>query len=118
VLALRSAEWLVAPRVRLVDDQRRIVRVINARKESRRDPPPDLSHHWTDAMHRRYTDLVGNFYGRPSRRDLDYVLLRTAGGDDLFALVMDQAEPSVIVRRSTNGSDGTPRIGPGAVRAD
>jgi hypothetical protein len=37
--AMDNAAYLAAPRVRLVDEQRRIVRVVNAPEEARRHPP-------------------------------------------------------------------------------
>jgi hypothetical protein len=102
-LARRSAQYMTAPRVKLVDEERRLVRVQNAPDEARRNPPRLLSHHWTDAYHQHHSEPVGKFVGRPSPRDLDYVLLATSGGDELLALVVGEAEPSVIVHRLMDG---------------
>jgi hypothetical protein len=35
----------------------------------------------------------------------DYVLSRSAAGDDLIALMADEIEPTVVVRRYSNGTD-------------
>jgi hypothetical protein len=64
-LAMDAAEYLAAPRVTMVDKQRRIVRVVNAPQEARRNPPRTLSHHWTDAYHRGTTEPVGKLHGQP-----------------------------------------------------
>jgi hypothetical protein len=77
-----NAAYLAAPRVR-----RRIVRVVNAPQEGRRHPPPTLKHWWTDALHRRGFEPVGRYHGRPTERDIDYVVPRSAAGDDLIALL-------------------------------
>jgi hypothetical protein len=105
-LAMQSAQWMLLPRVTLVDEQRRIVRVVNAPEEARSNPPRLLSHHWTDAYSRGTTEPVGKFHRQSSPRDLDDVLFPTSGGDELFALVADDAAPSVVVRRFTNGGSG------------
>jgi hypothetical protein len=99
-LALQSAEWLVAARVRLVDEQRRIACVVNAPEEARRNPPRTLSHHWLDAYHRGTNEVVGKFH--PNRRRGTSTCAVLDKGQ--LALVKDDAAPSVIVRRSTNGS--------------
>jgi hypothetical protein len=96
--AMDNAAYLAAPRVRLVDEQRRIVRVVNAPVEARRHPPPTLQHWWTDTMYRHGFELVGRFHGRPTERDIDYVVPRTAPGEDFLAILRDQADPSVVVR--------------------
>jgi hypothetical protein len=70
-LAMEAAEYLVAPRVKLADEARRIMRVLNAPPEARRNPLRTLSHHWIDAYHRSTTAAVGKFRGQPSPRDLD-----------------------------------------------
>jgi hypothetical protein len=35
----------------------------------------------------------------------DYVVSKTAAGDDLIALLADEIEPTVVVRRYSNGTD-------------
>jgi hypothetical protein len=36
-------------------------------------------------------------------RDIDYVVSRSAAGDALIALLADEVEPTVVVRRYSNG---------------
>jgi hypothetical protein len=100
-----TAAYLAAPRVRLVDQQRRIVRVVNAPVEARRHPPPTLRHWWTDTMYRHGFELVGRFHGRPTPRDIDYVVPRTAPGEDFLTILRDEVEPTVVVRRYSNGDN-------------
>jgi hypothetical protein len=95
--AMDNAAYLAAPRVRLVDEQRRIVRVVNAPVEARRHPPRTLTQWWTDTMYRRGFEPVGRFHGRPTPRDLDYVVPRTEPGRDFLAILRDQIEPSVVM---------------------
>jgi hypothetical protein len=102
-IAMDNAAYLAAPRVRLVDEQRRIVRVLNAPVEARRHPPPTLRHWWTDTLHRRGFEPVGRYHGRPTPRDIDYVVPRTAPGEDFLTILRDQADPSVVVRNLSNG---------------
>jgi hypothetical protein len=45
---------------------------------------------------------VGKYHDRPNERDIDYVVPRTAAGDDLIALLADEVEPTVV-RRYPNG---------------
>ena len=98
-LAVEEAEWAARPRVVLVDRERRVVRVRNAPQEALRKPAQTLSHGWADELNRVTSEPVGKFLARGGSRDLDYVLLRTRGGDNLLALVADEAMPTVVFRR-------------------
>jgi hypothetical protein len=44
-MAMANAEWLVQPRLKLLDESRRVVRVQNAPPDARRRPPR-LLRHW------------------------------------------------------------------------
>jgi hypothetical protein len=101
--AMDNAAYLAAPRVRLVDEQRRIVRVVNAPVEARRHPPRTLRHWWTDTLHRRGFELVGRYHGRPTERDIDYVVPQTAPGEDFLTILRDQCEPSAVVKNPLTG---------------
>jgi hypothetical protein len=103
-IALRNAEYLAQPRLKLLDSSRRMVRVQNAPLDARRRPPRVLSHWYSDTMHRRGVEPVGRYYDRPNGRDIDYVVSRSATGDDLLALLRDEIEPSVVVRRYAGGA--------------
>jgi hypothetical protein len=46
---------------------------------------------------------VGKYHDRPNGRDIDYVVSRSAAGDALTALLADEVEPTVVVRRCSNG---------------
>jgi hypothetical protein len=46
---------------------------------------------------------VGRYHARRNPRDVDYRVSKVAAGDDLLALLRDKVEPSVIVRRFSNG---------------
>jgi hypothetical protein len=91
--AMLAAEYLAAPRVKLVDESRRIVRVVNAPVEAGSRPPRILGHYRSDGE----LSAAGVYVGRSCGRDLDYRLLRTAAADDLLALLRDEVEPSVVV---------------------
>jgi hypothetical protein len=47
--------------------------------------------------------MVGRYHAHAGPPDLDYRLPRTAAGDDLLALLADELEPTVMVRRWSNG---------------
>jgi hypothetical protein len=79
-VAMLTAEYLAAPRVKLVDGPRRIVRVTNAPAEARSRPPRILRHYFDDTLHRRGVEPVGVYVGRSCERDLDYRIARTAAG--------------------------------------
>ena len=100
---LVDAEYLLAPRVTLINEQQRIVRVVNAPEEARRDPPRILAHRYTDTLTKPRVVPVGRYRTRPNPRDVDYRVAKIAAGDDLLALLRDEVEPSVIVRRFSNG---------------
>jgi hypothetical protein len=102
-LALEDAEYTVSPRVKLVDRPARVVRVVNAPPDARQNPPQLLSHIWWDAYHQKHSDVVGKLHRQSSPRDLDYVLFPISGGDNLLALVADDAAPTVQMRKWTNG---------------
>jgi hypothetical protein len=81
----------------LVDESRRVVRVVNAPAEARSRPPRILRHYFDDARGRRGVEPVGVFVGSSCERDLDYRIARTGAGDDLLALLRDEVEPSVFM---------------------
>jgi hypothetical protein len=103
--ALLAAEWLLRPTLKLVDEQQRIVRVVRAPREVRAYPPPALVHGYWDMLRcERRVEVVGsNRSSGGGGRDIDYTLVRTAGGDELLALLRDEIEPSVVVRRFVGG---------------
>jgi hypothetical protein len=101
-VAVVNAEYLLAPRVKLVDEQQRLVRFGNAPASAR--PPRVLSHWYTDTMHRRGVEAIGKYHDRPNWRDIDYRVPKTAAGDHLIALLRDEIEPSVVERRFSNGA--------------
>ena len=98
--ATADAAYLTAPRVQLLDEQRRIVRVVNAPPEARRHPPAVLHHWWDDTLGRRGFEPVARCSGQPNPRDLDYVVSRTRAGDALLELLRDDVEPSAVVNNS------------------
>jgi hypothetical protein len=102
-LAMANAEYLAQPRLKLLDESRRVVRVQNAPPDARR--PPRLLKHWHAAAppSRSGLEPVGKYHDRPNGRDIDYVVSRTASGDDLIALLADEVEPTVVVRRYSTG---------------
>jgi hypothetical protein len=95
--AMRNAEYLAAPRLQLVDEERRIVRVVNAPVEARSRPPKILRHYYDDAMYRKGVEPVGIFHNQPFWRDLDYRIVRTAPGNALLAMLRDDINPSVVM---------------------
>jgi hypothetical protein len=95
--ALLAAEDMAAPRLRLVDESRRTVRVLNAPAEARSRPPRILRHYFDDTLNRQGVEPVGVYIGRSCERDLDYRIVRTAAGDDLLAMLRDEVEPSVFM---------------------
>jgi hypothetical protein len=95
--AMRTAEYLAAPRVQPVDEPRRIVRVRNAPVEARSRPPRILRHYFNDARGRRGVEPVGVYTGRSCERDLDHRIAKTAAGDALLAMLRDEVEPSVFM---------------------
>jgi hypothetical protein len=65
---------------------------------------PALAHgYWDMTTYRSQTAAVGRYHASPNPLDLDYRLFRTAGGEELLALVADEAEPSVVLRRFKGG---------------
>jgi hypothetical protein len=104
--AMANAEYLVQPRLKLLDGSRRVVRVQNAPPDARRRPPRVLSHWFTDTLHRSGVEPVGTYHDRPTGRDLDYLVSTVPAGDALLVLLADGIEPSVVVRQfSGGGSD-------------
>ena len=99
-----DAAYLAAPRVTLVDEQRRLVRVVNVPPEARRDPPAVLSAGTVDPMTQQHrVEPVGRHRPTDNPLDLDYALPLTAAGDDLIAHLRDGIEPSVQLRRWPGG---------------
>jgi hypothetical protein len=103
-VAVANAEWLAQPRLKLLDESRRVVRVQNAPPDARRRPPRVLRH-WHAAAPPSWSGVepVGKYHDRPNGRDIDYVVSRTAAGEDLIALLADEVEPSVVLRQFSNG---------------
>jgi hypothetical protein len=95
-----NAEYLAPPGLKLLDESRRVVRVQNAPPDARRRPPRVLQHwHAAAPPSRSGVEPVGKYHDRPNGRDIDYVVSRSAAGDDLIALLADEVEPTVVVRR-------------------
>jgi hypothetical protein len=106
-VAVANAEYLARPRLKLLDESRRVVRVQNAPPDARRRPPRVLFHwHAAAPPNRSGLEPVGKYHDRTNERDIDYVLPRTAAGDHLIALLADEIEPTVVVRRYSNGDTG------------
>jgi hypothetical protein len=103
-VAMVNAEYLVRPRLKLLDESRRVVRVQNAPPDARRRPPR-LLFHWHAAAppSRSRVEPVGKYHDRPNWRDIDYRVPRSAAADDLLALLRDEIEPSVVMRRYAGG---------------
>jgi hypothetical protein len=93
----QAVDRLVAPRVKLVDESRRLVRVLDAPLAARSRPPRILRHYFNDAMYRHDVEPVGVFIGRSGEWDLDYRIVRTGAGDALLAMLRDEVEPSVFM---------------------
>ena len=104
---MRSAQYLAAPRLKLLSKPRRIVRVQNAPPEARRQPPRILSYPRTDVMtgKSRY-EPVGKYHDRPNERDIDYLVTHTAAGDEILELLTDEVEPTIVMRRYPSGAAG------------
>jgi hypothetical protein len=103
--ALRDAAYLAKPRVVLGDQQRRLVRVLNAPEEARRDPPPLLSHWWTDTLTRGQVETVGRHRPNPDNpRDLDYQLSATRAGVVVGALCPDCQTPEENAEAEINAA--------------
>jgi hypothetical protein len=95
-----NAEYLAPPGLKLLDESRRVVRVQNAPPDARRRPPRVLQHwHAAAPPSRSGVEPVGKYHDRQNGRDIDYVVSRSAAGDDLIALLADEVEPTVVVRR-------------------
>jgi len=79
-LGVVNAEYLAQPRLKLLDDSRRLVRVQNAPPDARRRPPRVLQH-WHAAAPPSWSSLepVAKYHDRPNGRDIDYVVSRPAG---------------------------------------
>jgi hypothetical protein len=97
------SRWVTAPRLTLVDEHQRLVRVVAAPVQARRRPPQTLVHSWTDAYHATRTEVVGRFVAQPTPLDLDYRLARTSGGDALLAHLAIELEPTLALRRFSDG---------------
>jgi hypothetical protein len=96
---------LARPRLQLLDESRRVVRVQNAPPGARRRPPRVLIHwHAAASPSRSGLEPVGKYHDRPNMLDVDYVVPRSAAGA-LIALLADEIEPTVVVRRYSNGTD-------------
>jgi hypothetical protein len=67
---------------------------------------PRVLKHWHAAAPRSRSGLepVDKYHDRPNGRDIDYVVSRSAAGDDLIALLADEVEPTVVERRFSNGA--------------
>jgi hypothetical protein len=105
-VAMANAEYLVQPRLKLLDESRRIVRVQNAPPDACRRPPRVLTHwHAAAPPSRSGLEPVGKYHDRPNMLDIDYVVPRSAAGDDLIALLADEIEPTVVVRCYSTGTD-------------
>jgi hypothetical protein len=103
-LGVINAEYLAQPRLTLLDESRRVVRVQNAPPDARRRPPRVLKHwHAAAPPSRSGLEPVGKYHNRPNGRDIDHVVSRSAAGDELIALLADEVEPTVVVRRYPNG---------------
>ena len=102
-LAMRDAEHLAAPMLKLADERRRLVRVWNAPAEARRRPPALLATHWTDTLHEHGVFHIGRLVDRPSPRDLDYRIGRSRAGGDLLELLRLDLDPTVVLRSRSNG---------------
>jgi hypothetical protein len=115
-LGVVNAEYLAQPRLKLLDESRRVVPsaerpagcwpppAAGAQALARRRPPRVLKHwHAAAPPSRSGLEPVGKYHDRPNGRDIDYVVPRSAAGDDLIALLADEVEPTVIVRRYSTG---------------
>jgi hypothetical protein len=89
---------------RLLEESRRVVRVQNAPPDARRRPPRLLTHwHAAGPPNRSGLEPVGKYHDRSNWRDIDYVVSRSAAGDALIALLADEVEPTVVLRRYSTG---------------
>jgi hypothetical protein len=104
-LGVVNAEYLAQPRLKLLDESRPVVRVQNAPPDARRRPPRVLQHwHAAAPPSRSGVEPVAKYHDRPNGRDIDYVVSRTAAGDELLALLRDEIEPTVVVHQFSNGA--------------
>jgi hypothetical protein len=104
--AMANAEYLVQPRLKLLDESRRVVRVQNAPPDARRRPPRVLTHwHAAAPPSRNGPEPVGNYHDRPtggtSTTWCPGPPLATTSSRDW----PDEIEPTVVVRRYSNGTD-------------
>jgi len=84
-----NAGYLAQPRLKLLDESRRVVRVQNA--------PPDAPAAAAGAHalargrppSRSGLEPVGKYHDRPNERDIDYRIAKTAAGDVLITLLAD-----------------------------
>jgi hypothetical protein len=105
-VAMVNAEYLAQPRLKLLDESRRVVRVQNAPPDARCRPPRVLVHwHAAAPPSRSGLEPVGKYHDRSNGRDIDYVVSRSAAGDAFIALLADEVEPTVVVRRYSNGDN-------------
>jgi hypothetical protein len=105
-VAMVNAEKWARPRLQLLDESRRVVRVQNAPPDARRHLPWLLKHwHAAAPPSRSGLEPVGKYHDRPNVLDVDYVVPRSAAGDALIALLADEVEPTVVVRRHSIGTD-------------
>jgi hypothetical protein len=72
---------------------------------SRTRRPPRLLTRWHAAArpNRSGVEPVGKYHDRPNERDIDYMVPRSAAGYDLIALLADEVEPTLVMRRYPNG---------------
>jgi hypothetical protein len=63
---LIDAEYVLQPRVTLIDEDRRLVCVVNAPEEARRDPPRILAHWYTDTLTESLVETVGDTTPAPT----------------------------------------------------
>jgi hypothetical protein len=70
---------------------------------TRRRPPRLLTTWYAAPPNRSGPEPLSRPRNRPNGRDIDYVVSRSAAGDDHIAPLADAAEPTVVVRRYPNG---------------
>jgi hypothetical protein len=102
--AQRDAEWMTRPRVRVVDRERRIVRVTNAPAEAVKSPPGTLTYaRWDPVDGHTSFEPVAKLVGSPMRLDLDYEVIEGTRAAREFFAVLEDIEPSVTVETGPSG---------------
>lgn len=103
-LALMGAEHMTRPRARLVDLERRLVRVRNAPVPARRNPPTKLSYLWTDPIsNRTHSEPVAKLAGRPTPLDIDFRVIQGTRASAEFLSLLEDFDMSVTVTRLSSG---------------